>query len=209
MELIRISDRKLKIMLTPTDMCHFELDAAHFGEDSAEMHRAFRLLLDEVRKLTDFDADDHRISVQYFPSREGGCEMFISNLQSDDREYSTCAKSMTALQKVPLQLQPAKRNGSFRRECAYRFEELQSLLLACQRLLQIGYLCESSAYRDEQTYFLILTVTSSSPFSLPDELDFLVEYGTIQNPATLLLYIREHATLIRAGDAITVLGDLA
>ena len=154
-------------------------------------------------------ADDHRISVQYFPSREGGCEMFISNLQSDDREYSTCAKSMTALQKVPLQLQPAKRNGSFRRECAYRFEELPNLLLACQRLLQIGYLCESSAYRDEQTYFLILTVTSSSPFSLPDELDFLVEYGTIQNPATLLLYIREHATLIRAGDAIAVLGELA
>jgi negative regulator of genetic competence, sporulation and motility len=210
MELIRISDRKLKIMLTPTDMCHFELDAERFGEDSAEMHRAFRLLLDEVRKLTDFDADDHRISVQYFPSREGGCEMFISNLQGDDREFPTCAKSLTTLQKAPLQLQPAKRNGSFRRECAYRFESLPNLLLACQRLLKIGYICESSAYRDEQNaYFLILTVTSSSPFSLPDELDFLVEYGTLQNPSTLLLYIREHATLIRSSDAISVLGELA
>ena len=209
MELIRISNRKLKIMLTPTDMCHFELDPDSFAENGADVHRAFRMLLDEVRKQTDFDADDRRISVQYFPSREGGCEMFISNLQSDEPS-SVSAKAPVSLAKMPLQLQPAKRNGSFRRECAYRFDSLANLLAACQRLLRIGYLCESNAYRDEKNdYFLILTVTSQSPFSLPDELDFLVEYGTVENTASLILYIREHATLIRSPDAIAVLGALA
>ena len=209
MELIRISKKKLKIMLTPTDMCHFELDPDSFAENSAEMHRTFRLLLDEVRKQTDFDADDRRISVQYFPSREGGCEMFISNLQGDEQPSAT-AKALNPIPKIPLQLQPVKRNGSFRRECAYRFDSLQSLLSACQRLLKIGYLCESNAYRDEKnSYFLLLTVASQSPFSLPDELDFLVEYGSVQNASALILYIREHATLIRSPDAIAVLGNLA
>ena len=210
MELIRISDRKLKIMLTPTDMCHFELDAESFGENSADMHRAFRLLLEEVRKQTDFDADGRRISVQYFPSREGGCEMFISNLQGDESASHAVAKALHPLPKEPLQLQPAKRGGGFRRDCAYRFESLQSLLAACHRLLKIGYVCESNAYRDEKNnYFLFLSVTSSSPFSIPAELDFLTEYGSIQNAASLILYIREHGSLIRSPDAISILGELA
>jgi negative regulator of genetic competence, sporulation and motility len=84
MELIRISDHKLKIMLTPLDMCHFELNAETFGEDSEKLHGAFRLLLEEIRKQTDFEGDDNHLSVQYFPSREGGCEMFISHLRHED-----------------------------------------------------------------------------------------------------------------------------
>ena len=211
MELIRISDRKLKIMLTPTDMCHFELNADSFGEDSAQMHRAFRLLLDEIRKQSGFDADDSRISVQYFPSREGGCEMFISNLQSEDREpnpYATA--SLPPAEKTSTQLRPIKKySGSFRKECAYRFEALCHLLRACKRLLDIGYICDSSAYRDEKgVYFLLLSVLTTSPFSTPEELDFIVEYGTVENAAHLRLYIREHASLI-SDNAIVQLSALA
>ena len=95
MELIRINARKLKIMLTPTDMCHFELDAESFGEDSTKMHRAFRLLFDEIKHQIDFDADDNRISVQYFPSREGGCEMFISRLTEEDPSMQGQVQSST------------------------------------------------------------------------------------------------------------------
>ena len=50
MELIRISEGKLKIMLTPTDMRQFELSTDNFYDDSEKMHRSFRLLLDEVRR---------------------------------------------------------------------------------------------------------------------------------------------------------------
>ena len=142
MELIRISERKLKIMLTPTDMCHFELNTDIFGEDSAQMHRAFRLLFDEIRRQTDFDADDSRISIQYFPSREGGCEMFISNLQGDgvETEPSAVTTAHAGPQKESMQLRPVKKgSGSFRKDCAYRFEALSHLLNACKRLKSIDH----------------------------------------------------------------------
>lgn len=199
MELIRISDRKLKIMLTPTDMCHFDLNVDNFGEDSAKMHRAFRLLLHEIRKRTDFEADDTHISVQYFPSREGGCEMFISNLQSEESERPLDAEPPSARQSTALR--PVKKHGgSFRKECAYRFEKLCHLLTACRRLLEIGYICDSSAYRDERgIYYLLLSVLSPSPFSTPEELDFIVEYGSLENASLLRLYVREHATLLCTG----------
>ena len=203
MELIRISDSKLKIMLTPMDMRQFELSTDNFYDDSEKMHRSFRLLLDEVKRQSGFGADDHRISVQYFPSREGGCEMFISNL-SGDREKSPCALT-------PAQgMQPmARTRGSFCRSFAYRFEGLEELLSVCHRLLPMDYISASSAYRDDAgRYYLFLSTFAASPFATPEELYFVVEYGTIENASQLRLYLAEHGRVICAEDAVGTLGAI-
>ena len=204
MELIRISDSKLKIMLTPMDMRQFELSTDNFYDDSEKMHRSFRLLLDEVRRQSGFEADDHRISVQYFPSREGGCEMFISNL-SGERDRGTCA--LTPAQEI----KPVTRTrGSFCRSFAYRFEGLDELLSVCRRLLPMDYITASSAYRDDTgRYYLILNTYAASPFAMPEELYFVVEYGSIENAAQLRLYLSEHGTTVCAEDAVGTLGAIA
>ena len=204
MELIRISESKLKIMLTPTDMRQFELSTDNFYDDSEKMHRSFRRLFDEVKRQSGFEADDHRISVQYFPSREGGCEMFISNLSSD-REKSSCALTPTQ------GMHPAMHTrGSFCRSFAYRFDGLEELLLVCRRLLPMDYITASSAYRDDAgRYYLFLSTFAASPFATPEELYFIVEYGTIQNASQLRLYLSEHGRVICAEDAVGTLGAIA
>lgn len=210
MELIRISERKLKIMLTPTDMCHFELYDGCFDGDGEEMHRAFRLLLDEVRRQTDFEGDDRHLSIQYFPSRGGGCEMFISRLGGDGEEHGALTEASLPAPKANEKATALGRHlGCFRRDCVYRFGELSHLLRACNRLIGVKAVCESHAYRDEiGDYLLFLTVLSPSPFSLPCELDFLAEYGSPENAALLRLYIKEHAKLISSPDAVEILGVL-
>ncbi len=209
MELIRISNQTLKIMLTPTDMCNFEINESDFGGDSEQMGRSFRLLMEEIRRQTDFQTDGGHLSVQYFPSRTGGCEMFLCYLQKDESKGGT--PSLLPLGKSTVQSRPLqKASGSFRRDCAYRFEELSHLLQACGRLRKIQSICESTAYRDDKgVYFLLFTVFSTSPFSLPEELDFVVEYGSIENASILRVYIREHAAPIASCDAIEKLGALA
>ena len=204
MELIRISDSKLKIMLTPTDMRQFELSTDNFYDDSEQMHRSFRLLLDEVRRRSGFEADDHRISVQYFPSREGGCEMFISNL-SGEKDRATCA--LTPAQGI----QPTTRTrGSFCRSFAYRFEGLDELLSVCRRLLPMDYISASSAWRDDAgRYYLFLNTFTPSPFATPEELYFVVEYGSVENAAQLRLYLAEHGAVVCAEDAVGTLGAIA
>ena len=204
MELIRISESKLKIMLTPTDMRQFELSTDNFYDDSEKMHRSFRRLFDEVKRQSGFEADDHRISVQYFPSREGGCEMFISNLSSD-REKSSCALTPTQ------GMHPTTHTrGSFCRSFAYRFDGLEELLSVCRRLLPMDYITASSAYRDDAgRYYLFLSTFAASPFATPEELYFIVEYGTIQNASQLRLYLSEHGRVICAEDAVGTLGAIA
>ena len=208
MELIRISDRKLKIMLTPTDMTHFELDSQTLGEDSARMHRSFRMLLDELRTTIGFDADDRHVSIQYFPSREGGCEMFISNLRESNTEGA--APVTNSISKNAVQIHTGKKtNGCFKRDFAYRFSCLDNLLAVCERLRQIDYICDSAAYRDsKKQYYLLLSSLSESPFSIPDEIGFIVEYGTIENHSLLKLYLQEHGTLLCNEKAIETLSKL-
>ncbi len=203
MELIRINERKIKIMLTPSDMTQFDLHTDCMEEDSAEVRRAFRHLLDEVRRQTDLDLDDRRIAVQYFPSREGGCEMFVSSIQP------ICAgKEKKKAPALPVGREANAISG-FRRDGAYRFDSLDALLRACARLRNIGYAGESAAYRDEQKrYFLLLRYISPFPFALPDNLAFLCEYGKIENAELLRIYFREHADIIRAPDAVETLAGM-
>ena len=208
MELIRISDHKLKIMLTPTDMRHFELNTATFGEDRAQMHRTFRLLLEEIRRQTDFDADDSRISVQYFPSREGGCEMFISSLPPQNESKS----------EPPPLPPPRTSKGSreaaiskgFAKEMVYRFDGVCELLAVCKRLSQLGFCGESRAFCDEHgAYFLFLSIVSPSPFSIPEEYAFLAEYGSIESKNIQKNYLCEHGHEILSKDAVHLLAKLA
>ena len=207
MELIRISNQKLKIMLTPTDMRNFELNAATFGEDRAQMHRAFRLLLAEIRRQTDFDADDNSISVQYFPSREGGCEMFISQLSSAEGTDELPRGEKNSPNERPLRKK--MHVESFSRECVYRISDLHTLLAVCRRLSSLGYDGESHAFRDDRYYYLFLSVRSASPFSIPDELSFLVEYGSIECSSIQKSYLSEHGHSIASKDAVHLLGALS
>lgn len=193
MELIRISDRKLKIMLTPSDMSQFEMNAERLGEDSEQMRRSFRLLMREVRRKIAFDLDDRRVSVQYFPSREGGCEMFVSSSPQEEGKK----RALQSVAPVPLPIRSAKTAQVFHRETACRFRDMETLLRVCARLQAIRFAGESTAYRDRGSgYWLLLRVGAPSPFLAPREFSFLSEYGEIRNAAYLRLYIREYADLI-------------
>ncbi len=204
MELIRISNRKLKIMLTPTDMCQFHLNPDSLEKGSPQMRQAFRLLFAEIRKQTDFDADDRHISVQYFPSREGGCEMFISHLKAEDEGSCTTERLLPAGTSSSPAILPAKRNcGKYRKECAYSFSTMEGLLQACLRLQKAGYIGDSGAWKDDRSiYYLLLETFSASPFHTPEEIAFLSEYGCTECVATLRLFLKEHGTLICQNDAV-------
>lgn len=208
MELIRISDRKLKIMLTAEDMTAYDFDPDTISDNTAQTGHAFRLLLADIRRQIAFDTDNRHLTVQYFPSRGGGCEMFVSTIPvcSEGRKKLSAPRDGGALtvrsgrQTVPV----------FRRDGAYRFERLDNLLRACRRLSDAGYIGESTAYRDDcGRYYLLLLMVSASPFSASGEFAFLSEYGEVMNPAHLRVWFREHGNLICSSAAVQTLAALA
>lgn len=80
MELIIISDTKLKIMLTAPDMKHYELESAQLDCADAHTRAAFRHIFDDARDRTGFDTEGERLFIQFYASMEGGCEIFVTKL---------------------------------------------------------------------------------------------------------------------------------
>lgn len=77
MELIVISDTKLKVILTEEEMESYGL----IGEEEEEPPRtAVERLLADIRRLSGFDAVNARVLVQLWRDRSGGGEMFVTRL---------------------------------------------------------------------------------------------------------------------------------
>ena len=137
--------------------------------------------------------------------------MFISNIPDKANGGLTASGGLAAPnRKELLPHHPKDTYGSFKRDVAYRFECLNHLLAVCCRLCSIGFSCESTAWQDDrERYFLFISLRTGTPYSMPEALDFVVEYGSIENADALRTYIREHGRLICQSNAISKLGSLS
>jgi negative regulator of genetic competence, sporulation and motility len=203
MDLIKISDNKLKIMLTPVDMQSYELSISELDGINMETREAFRNIMKEARNRIGFDTGGNQIYVQVYPSREGGCEMFVTKLgllcPMEQREDATA---------LPRALKNTEQNDGW----SFGFESMEHLLAACRRLCSMAFEGNSSAYRtDEGRYYLLLSDLSGKRPPLSDRdrmLSVMEEYGKRQNAAAIALYIREHADVICEGEAVERLAEL-
>ncbi len=84
MELIIIDESRLKIMLTKTDMHHYDLPADSASMAGASARRAFRHIFEDARERIGFDTTGERLFVQLYASRGGGCEIFVTKLGAEE-----------------------------------------------------------------------------------------------------------------------------
>lgn len=85
MELIRIGEGKLKVMLTEEDMALYALDDTASDCSGTETRRAVFAILDAAKAQIGFDAARDRVCIQMFRGRAGGCELFVSCTEKGGR----------------------------------------------------------------------------------------------------------------------------
>ena len=200
MELILISDSKLKIMLTSADMQQYALDCDTIDYDNTETRRAFWNILDEAKHRTGFDAAAERVFIQLYPSKGGGCEMYVTKLGFDD----------TRTARALLPGGSSKRGVLRSRISAYRFAGLDNLIAVCRRLraLQESTAADnipSTVWQDDTGHWHLILDETDTP---PALLGFPAEFGTAEDAGRLSLYIHEHGTSVCRGNAADLLGRL-
>lgn len=189
MELIQISENKLKIMLSENDMIKYALDGDDTDYSKDETRRAFRAMLSHARELSGFDTRGERIFVQMYPSR-GGCEVFVTKLGDRKGEFF----EVGTLSKTEVKRQTGD---------AYGFDSLENMLAVCRYLYNCRAECrqEGKAFCDDRGNFYL---------SLPAGCDFAhsAEFSRKVNPASLDAYITEHGRCIIERGAVEILGKL-
>lgn len=187
MELIMISNTKLKVMLSAEDMKTLDFDPLAAVDISGRV--AFRNILKEAKDRCGFDAIGDRVFVQYYPEKHGGCEMFVTKLEDEIARHSRIMKGNGTL------------GDRQRMYIIYSFDSIDNLLATCKLLKQTGYSGESSAYAmklKKKRYYLHL---DSETHLAGENLGVLC--------GTEFYYIlTEHGRLL-CNNAVEILGKLA
>ena len=193
MELIRISDSKLKVMLNAEDMAHYELNCETIDTADSPSRRGFWSILDEAKRQTGFDPAGERVFVQLYPEKSGGCEMFVTKLGVRSRDHAVrSAEPRREYSAHPPVRMPQER--------VYRFAALSDLLEACRRMRDAEGIDGGSAYVNETKDAFYLLLERDVPF--------LAEYNAVPGGRQDLYYIEEHCRCF-SRDAVRALGDLA
>ena len=201
MDLIKINENKLKIMLTPLDMQSYDISAEELDSESIETRAAFRTIMDEARNRTGFDTGGNRIYVQLYPSKSGGCELFVTKLGLSGQRIK---KERLALHCPKAPPKP--------HIFVFTFEKLEHLLRICRRLQSDSNDFCSSVRRDDFGWYYLLLQENKheerAAFIDPMTLAYIYEYAIPNDPDSTLLYIKEHSTSICENNAIVRLSKL-
>ena len=226
MELILISNTKLKIMLNENDMQRYKIGSE---SDCAEpdTRRAIRSLLDCAREQIGFNTEGEEIFVQLYTSKKGGCELFVTKCHdsalceesaerliksvgsSYDSHYSSRRRDAERVSSTTVKERKMISTTQEKKErIAFSFPDCKSLLKVCHILDRSVFRADSRAFADEGgNYYLLLTKTGTSAYSRLDRLSFIIEYGKRENPDCLVSYIYEHGKVICNRKAIETLAQ--
>ncbi len=196
MEWIRISQNKLKIMLTAEDARHYELNCEEADYTDMLTRAAFREILTDVKREADFDASEDKVYIQMYPSKEGGCELFVTKigLLLNDQATDTPQTSGKATPRAP---RARKENAQ-----AFRFPSFSLLSAACRRIRALS-VRKSEAFRDEKgVWWLFLSGCE------PQKLRFLSTYAREVRADLARLYLAEHGKSVCEKNAVEQLSQL-
>lgn len=189
MEILRIGKYAIKISLSNKEAKEYKLTDAEEYNDS-EIKEAFSKLLDNAKSLTDFSYAGRKIFTEIYPSKDGGCEVFVSTVSTEKRQNQG----------------QDKQKNNYLHTAIYEFKSLNTILKACFRLEEIKFKGKSSVYYDFDAnhYFLIL----ENIFSKELKFAFLLEYAK-SIKASAILYVIEHYQCIVKGNAVKALASLS
>ena len=222
MELIVISDSKLKIMLTAPDMIRYDLEGSCKTVTDPKTRAAFRHIFDDARREIGFDTHGERLLVQMYASREGGCEIFVTKLGASPTLWED---------EIPLPASDEGGNGLSVGERALLericfeaeadtctsprvlvLESSRDLIGVCRALKGRGYRGESRAYIDEtgrgDRWYLCLTPSDTADGGLSGRYGITAEFGGEAEPEAAVLYLCEHGRCVCPDSAVEVLGGL-
>ncbi len=177
MEIIRIGNDKLKLILTDGDLAKYSLKLEGCCYDNTETRRVLWQILDEAKKETGFDAAAEKTLVQAYPGRRGGCEIYVTRL---------CSRSRHAP-----------------REALYCFEDTDTLFCAAKLLASRNEIKSSSLYRANGSFYLLLLAEKESKDAPFSPLAFLEEYAEKAKHAGAIPYIKEHGDCLIAENALS------
>ncbi len=182
MEFLKVSDSKLKIMLTNEDMKKYDIDSEDMDYDNPKIRRSFWRILECARSACSFEVSGDKVLVQFYPSKDG-CEIFVTKLGiiSSGIERTISKSPRVAMLTT--------------RKSVYKFEEKEHLKTALSLLNSEEQQKAPELFSDGKGNYYIVIEERKSLSENRESISVLAEYGS-EIPNNLVSYIEEHSDRI-------------
>ncbi len=209
MDLILISEEKLKIILTESDMRRFNIDVESLDYSNVTTKKVFWEILDEAKTKSGFNPDKSKLYVQVFPSQDGGCEMFITKFSCALSPSNTLHRKKTY--KLSQSCKDQEENGIF---LTLGFQELCQL---CRRMSKEKLHLSTSLYYDMSgVYIFIISDSKKMPSYISSKNnkvtkipEYFSEYAAVKELNNRVIsYAEEHCQKIAEGNAVEMLAKI-
>ena len=97
MEYLIISESKLKVTLDLDELEQRSLEASALDYSDPDAKKLFGDILYAAKEELGFDTSGYRVLLQLYPSRDGGCELFITKLSALENENNNAKDSDHAI----------------------------------------------------------------------------------------------------------------
>ncbi len=194
MELIVISDTRMKIMLSREDMQGYNIDISALDAENEASRQKLSYILDDASKNAGIKSLGRGAFVRVFASCDGGCEMFVTRFSElsdkEDSEEGYCVNM-------------SNEKNTVKRRFVYCFFSMRELLCACRALFMRGYRERSDLYKSEtgESFYLVL-------YEGEGDISVVLEYAEPVFFGGALVYISEHSIPVIENEAVQTLSAL-
>ena len=209
MELIIINRSKLKIILSKQDLQDFGIK--NNFECVAENGAGFRKIMEWVNTKTDKIYSQRKTVVTVFPSKDGGCELFV-NLVTDSEKEKSEQSSLNNTYRIS-QNPPQKLQDSTL--CIVVFDNsFENILSLCKALRERSYPFNSSLYVAENNNYILVLYYHGNKQSVVFKKAFynykqiVSEYAQSYSTTLQAEFVDEHCKAICKQNAIQLFGKV-
>lgn len=196
LEVLKISSTKIKIMLTAEDMKKYALNVEELDYSNTKTRTKVWKILDYIKKNHGFDPEGDKLLIQFYPSKDGSSELFVtklSGLSRGNERFMSKSGNVTMLD--------SKRT-------MYNFESLTDLIQASKIINGTDKIKDSNLfYSETEGYYLEITERGASRLGEICEFAILLEFAS-KTPKEKIPYITEHCKQLTDGSAVEKLAKL-
>ncbi|MBO5329291.1 MAG: adaptor protein MecA [Anaerotignum sp.] len=211
MKIERISENQLKLTLTKDDLKERDIKLEDLISPSEKTQKLFRDIMEQALDEEDFVSENTPLMVEAVPMGTEGIMIIVTKVNNKDKKGNTAADLLQQAQetrrwkKKPLDtMEHAEEKNSD--ILIYSFPELDDVIRVSLRL-DGGFKGESSVYKNDGKYFLVLQGDTYTAEESSDELELVLkEYGQKHVSTPLAkYYLLEHGETIIADKAVKAL----
>lgn len=215
MEIIVISENRIKISLNAKEMKKYGVDENDFHLESIDMRSILKRILHNSDQNEGFEAisPEDKLLMQLYPEKEGGCELFVTRLDifsEEDDMLMPREVNDRFLQPKSVEKSEIKR----KRTLCYAMDELAFVLDAAAELKKRGFAGKSDLFKEENgRYFIFLHLNQTEGSGITEKqksapISFLSEFGALENSEYESLRLLERGICIFKGNALESLFEL-